>query len=156
MHYSLKPLVGTPNLYYKSILDFATPKFDEKNIINNSIIFDTTSDDKIDYSTPTLYNNCANPITLCYVNSKIKEPYTLFNNISDISYNGSLLKTCNITLNSITCKIDFIVKIKNNLDELYTCPVSLNIPISTEASTIYDGSLTIKDNPNYNFIKKVS
>ena len=32
-------------------------------------------DHEIDYNTPTLYNNCANPITLAYVNSNIKENY---------------------------------------------------------------------------------
>ena len=153
INFSLKPAVGNPNLYYKSLSDFATPKFQADNLITDELTFNTTSEDEIDYSTPTLYNNCANPITLCYVNSNIKDKHTLFNDVSNISYNGSLLKTCNITLNSISCKIDFVIKIVNNLDETFVCPLSLNIPLSTESSTIYDGSLTLKDNTSYEFIK---
>ena len=153
IEYSLKPTIGTPNLYYKNINDFATAKFSEENKIDDSITFETTSEDTIDYSTPTLYNNCANPITLGYVNSGIKDDYTLSSTVSNIAYNGSLLKTCGITLNSISCKISFIITITNNLDEIFTCPLTLTIPLSTENSTIYDGSLTLKDSTSYRFIK---
>lgn len=68
---------------------------------------------------------------------------------------GSLLKHCNITLNSIACKISFLITIVNNLDETYTCPVILNIPLSSESSTIYDGHLVLTDKTDYNFIKKI-
>ena len=154
INFSLNPSIGTPNLYYKSINEFAKPEFDNENIITDNLTFETTSKDVIDYSKPVLYNNCANPITLCYVNSNIKDKYTLNDNVSNIAHNGSLLKTCGITLNSIACQISFTVNITNNLDEIFTCPVTLNIPLSTESSTIYEGSLTIKDSTNYNFIKK--
>lgn len=153
IEYTLEPSIGTVNLYYKNINDFATPEYLEENLIENSITFDTTSEDEIDYSTPTLYNNCANPITLSYVNSNIKDSYTLSNDVSNISYNGSLLKTCGITLNSISCKLSFVITITNNLNETFTCPLTLTIPLSTESSTIYDGSLTLKDSTSYNFIK---
>ena len=154
-NYTLKPTVGTANLYYKNLNDFATTKFSEDNVIKDSITFKTTSDDKIDYSTPILYNNCANPITLCYVNSNLKDDYTLSDDVSNISYNGSLLKTCGITLNSISCKLSFVITITNNSDEVFTCPLTLTIPLSTESSTIYDGSLTLKDTTSYQFIKKL-
>lgn len=154
INFSLSPSVGTPNLYYKNINDFASPTFSEDNLINNSIIFDTTAEDEIDYSTPILYNNCANPITFCYVNSNIKDDYTLKDNIQNISYNGSLLKSCGVTLNSISCKLSFVITITNNLDEKYTCPFILTIPLSTESSTIYDGNLILRDTTNYDFIRQ--
>ncbi len=152
--YSLKPNIGTQNLYYKNLNEFATSKFSNSNIVSESITFDTTSEDLADFSKPILYNNCANPITLCYVNSKIQDNFTLENNISNISHNGSLLKICGITLNSISCNINCTVEIINNLDELYTCPITLDIPLSTESQTVYGGSLTLKDNLNYKFIKR--
>ena len=152
--FSTMPDIGTPNLYYKNINNFSTPKYEKENLITDSLTFETTSENTLDYSKPILYNNLANPITLCYVNSGIKKNHTLFNNVSNISHNGTLLKTCGITLNSITCKIDFIVKAINNLDEEYICPISLNIPLSTEESTIYDGNLIVKDNVSYRFIKQ--
>ena len=75
------------------------------------------------------------------------------NAISNISHNGSLLKSCGITLNSIACNLSFDLTIVNNLDETYSCPVTLNIPLSTEMSTIYDGSLTFKESLEYKFIR---
>ena len=153
-NYILKPSYGTPNLYYKNLNNFATQVFEEKNIINQSISFETTAEENIDYSKPVLYNNCANPITLCYVNNNIQKNYTLPNDVLNLSNNGGLLKSCGITLNSISCKISFNVEITNNLDEIYYCPITLNIPLSTEKNTVYDGSLTLKDSTNYRFTKK--
>lgn len=89
---------------------------------------------------------------MSYVNSKIKENYTL-NDISDIVYDGSLLKKCNITLNSIECQISFLITIVNNLNEKFTCPIVLSIPLSIDNSSIYDGNLTLKQKCNYKFIK---
>ena len=155
IQFSSVPRVGTPSLYYKNINDFASSKFSKDNLISGEINFDATSENQIDYSKPILYNNCANPITLCYVNSDIQDKYTLSNKISNIAHNGSLLKTCGITLNSISCKLSFVVNITNNLDEIYTCPITLTIPLSTESSTVYDGNLTLKDTTNYKFINMV-
>ena len=152
--FELAPSVGTPNLYYKNINDFANNSFDESKKIENNLDFEISSADEIDYSNPTLYNNCANPITFCYVNSGLKSNYTLTDNMSHISYDGSLLKRCGITLNSISCKLSFVINITNNLDEVYSCPFILNIPLSTENSTIYDGSLVLNNSVDYNFIKK--
>ena len=154
IEYSLKPSIGTQSLYYKNINDFATPKFNKENLISDSIVFETTSEDNLDFSKPILYNNCANPITLTYVNSNIEDNYTLPNEILNVAHNGSLLKSCGITLNSISCNISCTVQITNNLDELYTCPITIEIPLSTENSTIYDGNLILKDNVNYKFIKR--
>ena len=84
------------------------------------------------------------------------DSYTIPDNSSNISHNGSLLKTCGITLNSISCKLNATVEITNHLDDVFTCPLALTIPLSTEDSTIYDGSLTLKDNTSYNFIKKLN
>jgi len=151
--FSLKPNYGTPNLYYKNINDFGKSSFETNNLIKDTISFKTTSANDIDYSEPILYNNCANPLTLCYVNSNIKDSYTLPAEIEKLEHNGSLLKTCGITLNSISCQISLVINITNNLDETFTCPLTLNIPLSTESSTIYDGNLTLKDSINYKFIK---
>lgn len=153
IQYVLAPSMGNQKLYYKNLSDFATSKFNQEDLIDKSINFIATSENNIDYSKPILYNNCANPITICYVNSGIKENYTFSNDISKIAYNGSLLKMCGIALSSLNCKISLDITITNNLDETYFCPITLNIPLSTENSTIYDGNLTIKDSVNYKFIK---
>ncbi len=151
--FNLNPTMGNPKLYYKNINNFAKPEYDKNQEINDTLEFLISSEDELDYSNPVLYNNCANPITLSYVNSNIKENYTLTETISNISYDGSLLKKCNVTLNSISCELSFTITIVNNLDETFTCPVILQIPLSTENSTVYDGNLTLKQDVNYKFIK---
>ena len=45
--YVLSPTIGTANLYYKNINDFASSSFDKKNIIKDTITFNTTAEDKI-------------------------------------------------------------------------------------------------------------
>lgn len=151
--FNLMPTIGKPKLFYKNINSFAKPEYDKNQEINDNIEFNISAEDEIDYSSPTLYNNCANPITLTYVNSNLKDNYTLTENVSNISYDGSLLKKCNITLNSIACQLSFVITIVNNLDETFTCPVTLPIPLSTENSTVYDGSIIFKSDVNYRFIK---
>ena len=153
INFNLSPNIGEPNLYYKNLNDFAKNTFDINNKIEHSIEFATTSENEIDFTSPVLYNNAANPITLSYVNSNIVNNFTLADDISNLSYDGNLLKACNITLNSIACKISFNMIIENNLDETYTCPMILNVPLSTENSTIYDGTLTLVDKVDYKFIK---
>lgn len=151
--YSLAPSSGEPSLYYKNLNDFAKNTFDINHKIDKIIEFETTSENEIDYNSPVLYNNAANPITLSYVNSNIITNYTLADSISNLSYDGNLLKTCNITLNSLACKIAFNMIIENNSDEKFSCPMVLNMPLSTENSTIYDGKLVLTDNVDYRFIK---
>ena len=145
------PRLGTPNLYYKSLNDFATSKIDENNILDTELDFKISTENEIDYNTPVLFNNCANPITLSYINSNIKNNYTIPSN--NISYDGSLLKKCNIVLNDLYCNLSFTIYIENNLDEKFKCPIYLTIPLDGESSSIYDGSYTYTYNPNYTFYK---
>lgn len=152
INYSLSPSIGAPSLYYKNINDFTKNNYDKNTKIENELNFEVSSENEIDFSKPVLFNNTANPISLCYVNSGLKTDYTLPEDVSNLSYDGSLLKKCNITLNSIACKISFVITIINNLDETYSCPFVLNIPLSTENSTVYDGSLIYTQETDYKFI----
>ena len=93
--------------------------------------FAITSDDNINLDKPTLYNNLANPITLSYVNSNIKTDYTLTNTTNPITYDGSLLKKCNVLLNTISC--------------------NFSVPLEQKDKSIYDGNITLK-NDKANFI----
>ena len=111
------PLLGEPKLYFKSINNFAKSDIIEDNQITDHLDFNISSQDEADLSTPTLYNNLANPITLSYINQNIKSDYTITDTTSPITYDGSLLKKCSILLNSLTCNISFDIYITNNKDE---------------------------------------
>ena len=103
--------------------------------------------------TPTLYNNLANPIVLSYVNSNIKTDYTITDTTTPITYDGSLLKRCNILLNSIDCSISFDIYIISNLNQEFKCTVCIDIPLETDNETIYDGSITTKKDTNFVFYR---
>lgn len=153
IQFSHTPKLGEPNLYFKSINNFAKSDVIEENRITDSFEFTVSSSDEADLNTPTLYNNLANPLTFSYVNSNIKSDYTITDVSSPITYDGSLLQKCNINLEDIACTLSFDIHITNNLDEDFKTTVSIDIPLSSEDKTIFDGSLTIKQDTNYIFYR---
>lgn len=145
--------VGEQQLYYKNINNFAKSDIFENNVIHNKLEFNITSEDKANLDVPTLYNNLANPITLSYVNSNIKADYTITDTTTPITYDGSLLKRCNILLNSIDCNISFDIYIINNLNQEFKSTVNIDIPLETDTETIYDGNIVVKKDTNFVFYR---
>ena len=151
--YTTTPSVGEQKLYYKNINNFAKNDIIEDNIISDKLEFTVTSEDTANLDTPTLYNNLANPIVLSYVNSNIKTDYTITDTTTPITYDGSLLKRCNILLNSLNCSISFDIYIINNLNQEFKCTVYIDIPLETDNETIYNGSITAKQDTNFVFYR---
>lgn len=147
------PTLGTPSLYYKNIYNFAKSDIIDSNLINNRLDFNISSEDETSLDTPTLYNNLANPIVLSYVNNNIKTDYTITNTSSPLTYDGSLLKKCDILLNWISSSISFDIYITNNLDQEFKCTVFIDIPLESEEESIYDGSVTLSNNTNFVFYR---
>lgn len=147
------PTEGEPNIYYKSINDFAKSEFDEKNIIKNELNFEITSEDKTDLSKPILYNNCANPITLSYINQNIKTDYTMTDTQNPITYNGTLLKRCGVSISSIETSISFDIEIENNKNQKFKTTINLDMPYEKKGKSIYDGNLIIKEVSGFNFYR---
>ena len=140
-------------MYFKSLNNFAKSDIIEENLISDSFEFNVSSSDEADLNTPTLYNNLANPLTFSYVNTNIKPDYTITDVSSPITYDGSLLKKCNINLEDINSTISFDINITNNLDQNFRTNVSINIPLSSADKSIYDGNLTLKNDTTYNFYR---
>lgn len=153
INYTITPSVGEQKLYYKSINNFATNEIIEDNIISDKLEFNITSEDEANLDTPTLYNNLANPIVFSYVNNNIKTDYTLTDTSIPITYDGSLLKRCNVLLNSLNCSISFDIYIINNLNQEFKCTIYVDIPLEADGKTIYDGSVTIKNDTNFIFYR---
>lgn len=147
------PTVGEPNLYYKSINDFAKSGWSEDNLIKGELEFNISSEDQTDLTTPTLYNNCANPITLSYINQNVKSDYTILDTLNPITYNGTLLKRCGVTLNSIKSSISFEIFIENNQNEKFRANIYMDIPYEDGEKSIYDGDLTVKQDTNFNLYR---
>lgn len=151
--FNTSPELGEPNLYFKSINNFAKSELNDENKINDKLDFTVSSQDEADLNTAVLYNNLANPITLSYINSNIKTDYTITDTSSAITYDGSLLPKCNISLEDINCNFSFDVLITNNMDEKYKCTVFVDVPLTTQDKSIESGSITVKDDVNYNFYR---
>ncbi len=150
---SKEPIYGKPNLYYKSINNFSKSEFDINNLIQQELVFDVTSEDNVDLSKPVLYNNCANPITISYINQNIKSDYTMLDTENPIIYNGKLLQRCGISISSIQASISFDIEIENNKNERYKTTIYLDIPYVDAEKSIYDGSLVITKDVEFNFYR---
>lgn len=147
------PLEGQPNIYYKSINDFAKSEFEETNKIEKELEYKVTSEEKVDLTKPILYNNCANPITLSYINQNIKTDYTMTDTQNPITYNGTLLKRCGIPISSIETKISFDIEIENNKNQKFKTTLHLNIPYKSAEKSIYDGNIKIKQDIKLDFYR---
>lgn len=153
INYNILPELGEPKLYFKGLNQFATSNLVDENEIVGNLDFTITSEDEANLDIPTLYNNLANPITLSYINQNIKSDYTITDVSMPITYDGSLLKRCNIELASIACNFSFDIYITNNLDEEFKCTVYINIPLETEEKSIYDGNINTTLDTNFMFYR---
>lgn len=124
-----------------------------KNEINHDLNFTITSENEANLDSPVLYNNLANPITLSYVNQNIKSDYTMTDTSKPITYDGSLLKKCNVDLDSITCQFAFDIYITNHLEQEFKTTVLIDIPLQTETKSIYDGNVNVTQNTPFLFYR---
>lgn len=153
INFNTPPKLGEPAIYFKSINNFAKSDLNDENKINDKLDFTITSQNEADLNTPILYNNLANPITLSYINSNIKTDYTITNTSSAITYDGTLLPKCDVSLDDINCSFSFDILVTNNMDEKYKCTVFVDVPLTTQDKSIESGSVTVKDDVNLSFYR---
>ena len=87
------------------------------------------------------------------VNENIKTDYTITDTSNPITYDGSLLKKCGILLNNLDSSFSFDIYITNNLDQEFKCTIFINIPTKLDDKSLYDGTITLKQNTNYIFYR---
>lgn len=153
INFSTPPKLGEPSLYFKSINNFAKSELNDENKISDKLDFTISSQDEANLDTSILYNNLANPITLSYINSNIKTDYTITDTSNAITYDGTLLPKCNVSLEDINCNFSFDILITNNLDEKYKCTVFVDVPLTNDENSIMNGSVTVKDDVNLSFYR---
>lgn len=147
------PCDGQANIFFKNMMDFAKPYIPETGEIKDNLSFNTTSEEISDFSSPVLYNNCANPITLSYIHQNVKTDYTLLDITNPITYDGSLLKRCGIALSKLATEISFDMYITNYKDEKFKSKIFIPITYQNDTASIYDGTITIKQDVNYVFYR---
>ena len=147
---------GTPSLYYKNVNDFAKLTNSEENKIGDSLEFNVINSGEADYSTPVIYSNCQNPITLEYVNTGMKENTVISDISTPLTYDGSLLRKSGILISQMECTLSFRITIINNYNQKYVATVYIDIPLedSLNNTSIYDGKI-IRNLENTNLVKFV-
>lgn len=141
IQYHTKPELGTPILLHKNINHFGKYELLEHNRIENSLQYEIVAEN-INYENPQLYLDGSSPICLTYINKDIKTNHIIADTNTPLTYNGSLLKRSNISLNSIATSLSFDINIINAFHQHFKCNVNLEIPLKDEQSTIYDGNYT--------------
>ena len=124
--------IGEKSLFYTNSLnigqntDFQNAVATDR--IDFNIIYTNSDNNMADYSKPTFYTDCSNPITLKYLNNNIVKGYKM-NEDSSISFDGKLLKKVGIPVDDIKCNIKFRVNIINNNEEKFSCWLNFDIPL---------------------------
>ena len=152
-----KSELGTKILNYKNPLEVGKYRTinENKERIDFKIIH-KNEENKEDYSEPTFFTDCSNPITVGMLNKSILEHCTASND-GTLALNGSILKNAGVNLDDLKTIISFKVHLKNNLNEEFICNVEIENDLGDGTDTIYDGYLLKvlgSEDLNLKFFKK--
>ena len=136
--------LGSQVLNYKNLNNFG--KFDNITSANNSridfnIVNTNEQNETSDYSTPTFYTDCSNPISLGYINSGIVKNYSIHDNINSVVLNGKLLQQANVNLSQIGYNLTFDIHIKNYDGDSFVYHSNIDVDLNTQNKDIYNGYL---------------
>ena len=153
--------IGSQVLNYKNPLNFG--KYENLQLPKNgridfNIVNTNSENENHDYSTPTFYTDCSNPISLGYINKDILTNYSATQDSNTVSFNGKVLQEANINLNDISYNLSFRINIVNNLGEKFMYNMSLDVNLNDDNSEIYNGYVYKSKNTSgkeYQFFKEM-
>ncbi len=134
--------VGTKILNYKNPMNFGKYK-NIKELDNGRIDFKVINtnqeNESQNYSEPTFYTDCSNPITLGYLNKDIVTNYSVSDASKSVSFNGKVLKEANVNLDDINYTLNFTIHIVNNLNQKFAYNMKLDVNLNDDNGGIYNG-----------------
>lgn len=150
---------GKQSLNYKNPFEFGkyTELGDSTSRIDFNILHTNQDNENNDFSSPTFFTDCSNPITLGYLNQDILTNCEILNSNESIDFNGKLLKVANIPISDVAYKLNFKIHLKNSLEESFVYNIDLNMPLKDKNSSIYDGYIFKKiynSSNSYHFLKE--
>ncbi len=153
--------IGTKLLNYKNPLDFGKYK-SLKDLKNNRIDFNIVNtneeNENNDYSNPTFYTDCSNPISLGYLNKGVVKNYSVSESSSSVSFNGKVLQEANVNIDDINYSLSFKIHIINNLNQKFLYNMKLDVGLNDDNGGIYNGYVyRAKDTSGseYRFFKEI-
>ena len=154
---------GSPYLNYKDLNSFATFNLldvPENGRIDFNIIHTNEQNESADYSTPTFYADCSNPISLGYINRDIVENFSVDDQVNSLSFNGKLLGQAGVNLDEISYVLNFDIHIKNYDDDNFTYHATINVNLNDSDGTLNSGYLYESRNTTtgseYDFFKEIN
>ena len=132
---------GDATLNYKNPFSFGKYQdgIEQTDRIDFNILHTNADNENNDFSTPTFFTDCSNPITLGYLNKDVKTSAEILKKDEKIEFNGKLLKFANVPIKDVAYKLSFQIHLKNSLEEAFVYTVDLNLPMQDNNSSIYDG-----------------
>ena len=73
----------------------------DKTKINFEVAKTNYEHNTSNYTNPTFYTDCSNPITLGYINRGILKNYSISDNKTTVAYNAKVLKDSNVNLDNL-------------------------------------------------------
>ena len=154
--------VGSQVFNYKNLNNFGI--FDvlenpSDGRINFNIVNTNEENEAADYSLPTFYTDCSNPISLGYLNSGIVKDYSIHDDVNSVIFNGKILEQTGVDLATIGYNLMFDIHIKNYDDDSFVYHANMDVQLDTESKEILGGYLYQSRNntsgSEYVFFKEV-
>ena len=151
--------IGNKLLNYKNPLSFGKFKMlqaPENNRIDFTIVNNNSENETHDYSQPTFYTDCSNPITLGFLNKDILTNYSVSGDSNTVSFNGKVLQEANIPIEDINYTLNFTINIVNNLNQEFSYNMKLDVNLNDDNGGIYNGYVykgKSTSGSQYNFFK---
>ena len=127
---------GTPKiLNYKNSLSlgkYSSLENPENDRINFEVIKDNLNNSSKQYTYPTFYTDCSNPITLGYINKNVINNYSISGKTNTVSFNSKVLKNTSMNLDDISTTIKFTVHIVNNAGHKLSCNMKVDITFDND------------------------
>lgn len=131
---------GERFINYKNPLDFGEFKdLNKADRIDFKIINTNSENENSNYSEPTFYTDCSNPISLGYMNKDLLKNYSVSPEKKTVSFNGKVLQEANINLEDLKCSISFTINIINNLNQKFVHTMTIDLDLNDDNGGIYNG-----------------
>lgn len=151
---------GSPYLNYKNLNNFGSFQLldvPSEERISFSIVNTNAENEVADYSKPTFYADCSNPISLGYINRNIFEKFSISDENPSVTFNGKLLKQAGIPLESLHYVLSFDINIVNYENQRFVYHASFDISLIDDGNSLYEGDLqqirNFGEGTEYNFFK---
>ena len=131
---------GERFINYKNPLDFGEYKeLNKTDRIDFKIINTNSQNENSNYSEPTFYTDCSNPISLGYMNKDLLKNYSVSPDKKTVSFNGKVLQEANVNLDDLKCSISFTINIVNNLNQKFVHTMSIDLDLNDDNGGINNG-----------------